>query len=140
MQSADKADNAAREQRQARLLSVNFANARLGDFAAIVRNISPCGLGGSTAAELKVGERVFITIPDHPKLTGTVRWRKSDRFGVRTDQAIAIDQLKGASGSRLATADDLGSQFKPLKHRPKSTYRPMLSFGRRTRDQSTSDW
>lgn len=128
------------EQRQARLLSVTFTNACLGDFSAIVRNISARGLGGRTDAALKVGERVFITITDHPQLTGTVCWRKSDRFGLRTDKTIEVNTLKGAGGARLETIDDRGGKFEPLKHDVESTYRPTLSFGGRSSEETASDW
>jgi hypothetical protein len=70
-------------QRLQRMLNVAMRGRRFGGANAIVRNISPRGLGGTTKQWLVRGEQIQVELPNLGPVPATVIWTDGIRFGAR---------------------------------------------------------
>ena len=80
-------------QRSRRMLMAQIRSSRFGAERVRVRDISPGGLGGTTANWLRPGERVEAELPNIGVIPATVAWTQGDRFGLKFDDAIDSERV-----------------------------------------------
>lgn len=127
--SPPKTRNESRRSRQSRLLRADITSRRLGRFTATVRNVSEQGIGGKGPVELNLGERVQVDLPGLDPLVGTVRWAYEGQFGIETDKAVALDDLRSAHGGKLP-ASNQSVQFEVIRPPVVQAKRPGLGVAR----------
>jgi hypothetical protein len=73
---------AARAKRAHRMLNVLLRSPRFGTVAAMARNVSPGGMGGSTRQWLAAGEEIEVELPNIGWVPASVAWTDGIRFGL----------------------------------------------------------
>lgn len=115
-----------REHRDRRLLRASIWSEVAGQQDALIRNISPNGLGGSVeGSKLFSGMSVVVTLFDGLQVTGTVRWTRGNAFGLRLSQDIDPGAFASELRKQMSARHPTGEWQVGPRHR----FQAPASFG-----------
>jgi diguanylate cyclase (GGDEF)-like protein len=102
-QSPDRVRELAETPREARTSLLRFAQMTSdGQTHNVkIRNISAGGAMIEAPPDAAIGPHVVVELGEGLSFSGEVRWRKENRFGIKLDEAIDVDQFVQASATRV---------------------------------------